>query len=62
MFRITAETCHRFTLAEILILAAMNVEAIRVASAGSVRSKTAAAQSESFSPTRRQEPNYLKAA
>jgi hypothetical protein len=26
MFRITAETCRAFTLAEILILAAMNVE------------------------------------
>jgi len=61
MFRITAETCRRFTLAEILILAAMNVE-IRLASPGGVRSKTAAAQNESFSPTLRQEPNYPKAA
>jgi hypothetical protein len=26
MFRITAETCHAFTLAQILILAAMNVK------------------------------------
>jgi len=25
MFRITAETCHRFTLAEVLTMAAMNV-------------------------------------
>ena len=26
MFRISAETCCRFTLAEVLIMAAMNVE------------------------------------
>jgi len=32
MFRITAETCRAFTLAEVLILAAMNVESVRVAS------------------------------
>ena len=31
MFRITAETCRSFTFAEILILAAMNLESIRVA-------------------------------
>ena len=34
MFRITAETCRAFTLAEALILAAMNVETMHVASAG----------------------------
>jgi hypothetical protein len=62
MFRITAGTCCRFTLAEILILAAMNVETIRAASAGGVHSKTAAGQNESFSPTLRQEPNYPKTA
>jgi hypothetical protein len=28
MFSITAETCRRFTLAEILIMAALNVETI----------------------------------
>lgn len=28
MFCITAETCRRFTLAEVLIMAAMNVESI----------------------------------
>ena len=31
MFRITAETCRAFTFAEILILAAMNLENIRLA-------------------------------
>jgi len=36
MFRITAETCHAFTLAEILILAAMNVETARLDSAPAV--------------------------
>ncbi len=36
MFCITPETCRRFTLAEILIMAALNVEAI-----GSQRSKSA---------------------
>jgi hypothetical protein len=30
MFRITAETCHAFTLAEVLILAAINLESARV--------------------------------
>ena len=33
MFYITAETCRRFTLAEILIMAAMNVETFRQDSA-----------------------------
>jgi hypothetical protein len=33
MFYITAETCRRFTLAEILIMAAMNVETFRLDSA-----------------------------
>ena len=42
MFRITSETCHAFTLAEVLILAAMNVESIRLAAEGRVRSETAA--------------------
>jgi hypothetical protein len=30
MFYITAETCRRFALAEILIMAAMNVETFRL--------------------------------
>ena len=41
MFRITARTCRTFTLQEILILAAMNVETIREASAGGTRRRTA---------------------
>jgi len=41
MFRITAETCRAFTLQEILILAAMNVETNRLASGGWIRRKTA---------------------
>jgi hypothetical protein len=32
MFSITGKTCRAFTLAEILIMAAMNVETIRLAS------------------------------
>jgi len=40
MFRITAETCRAFTLAEVLIMVAMNVE-----TRGRVRSNTAAAES-----------------
>ena len=31
MFRITAETCRRFTLAEVLIMAAMNVAPVLIA-------------------------------
>jgi hypothetical protein len=44
MFRITAETCRRFTLAEVLIMAAMNVETIRPTSATRALAKTAATQ------------------
>jgi len=33
MFYITAETCCRFALAQILIMAAMNVETVRLGSA-----------------------------
>ena len=40
MFYITTETCRRFTLAEVLIMAAINVKAVRPASA---RSKTVVA-------------------
>jgi hypothetical protein len=42
MFRITSETCRAFTLQEILILAAMNVESTRLAADGQGRPKTAA--------------------
>jgi hypothetical protein len=42
MFSITAESCRRFSLAEILIMAAMNVETTRLPSGGGVRSVTAA--------------------
>ena len=42
MFRITSETCHAFTLAEVLILAAMNLESIRLAAEGTVSPKTTA--------------------
>ena len=40
MFCIRAETCRRFTLAEILLMAAMNVESTRLAAEGQVRPKT----------------------
>ena len=36
MFRITAETCHVFTLGEVLIMAAINVESIRLSFEGRV--------------------------
>ncbi len=42
MFRITFETCHAFTLAEVLILAAMNVESTRLAAESQVHPKTGA--------------------
>jgi len=42
MFQITAETCRAFTLAEVLILAAMNVENTRLAAEGQGRPKTTA--------------------
>ena len=37
MFRITTETCRAFTLAEVLILAAMNLESARLESKGNKR-------------------------
>jgi len=46
MFQITAETCHTFTFAEVLIMAAMNVESVRLSSEGRVRANGAAAQSK----------------
>ena len=46
MFYITAETCRRFTLAEVLIMAAMNVvETMHLASAGRVSPAIVATQS-----------------
>jgi len=36
MFRITGRTCHAFTLEEVLIMAATNVESIRLSFAGGV--------------------------
>jgi hypothetical protein len=44
MFRITAETCRSFTLAEILIMAAMNNVESSLDSEGRVRQNTAAAE------------------
>jgi hypothetical protein len=51
MFSITAESCRRFSFAEILIMAAMNVETTRLASGGSLRSVTAATQRGYLSAT-----------
>ena len=44
MFRITPETCRAFTLADVLITAAMSVETIWLTSGGRMRSNTAVAQ------------------
>jgi hypothetical protein len=46
MFQITAETCRAFTFAEVLIMAAMNVESVRLRSEGRARANGAAAQSK----------------
>ena len=46
MFSITGKTCREFTLTEILIMAAMNVETIRLASATRVQSHRAAARNK----------------
>jgi len=46
MFQITAETCRAFTFAEVLIMAAMNVESVRLSSKGCTRANGAAAQSK----------------
>ena len=51
MFCITAKTCCAFTLAEILIMAAMNVETIRRGSDATVRPKAMAMQRRHFSAT-----------
>jgi len=34
MFRITTETCQAFTLGEVLIIAAMNIESVRLSFEG----------------------------
>ena len=44
MFQITAETCRSFTFAEVLIMAAMNVETIRLSFECGVRADSPAAQ------------------
>jgi len=46
MFQITARTCHAFTFGEVLIMAAMNVESVRLSPEGRVRANGAAAQSK----------------
>ena len=53
MFCITDETCRRFTLAEILILAAMNVRTVNLESERVVRRESVAAQSRSGHLVRR---------
>jgi hypothetical protein len=44
MFRITDKTCRAFSLAEILIMAAINVESSRAASRTCIRTNTAVRQ------------------
>jgi hypothetical protein len=44
MFYITAETCRRFTFAEVLIMAAMNVKTTRPASRSRIQARTELAQ------------------
>ncbi len=46
MFQITAETCRAFTFAEVLIMAAINVESIRLRSESSCRPNNAAGQTK----------------
>jgi hypothetical protein len=46
MFQITAKTCLAFRFAEVLIMAAMNVESVRLRSEGRVHANGAAAQSK----------------
>jgi len=43
MFGITSETLHQFSLAEILLLIAMNIEATRLAAGSRVRLAAATA-------------------
>jgi hypothetical protein len=46
MFQITAATCCAFTFGEVLIMAAMNIESVRLSSEGRVRPNGAASQSK----------------
>ena len=46
MFQITVATCRAFTFAEVLIMAAMNVESVRLSSEERIRPNRAAAQSK----------------
>ena len=46
MFQITAATCRAFTFGEVLIMAAMNIESVRLGAEGHVRANGAAAQSK----------------
>jgi len=46
MFQITAATCCAFTFGEVLIMAAMNIESVRLSSEGRVRANGAASQSK----------------
>jgi hypothetical protein len=46
MFQITTETCRAFTFAEVLIMAAINLESDRLSSQGCIRAAGAAAQSK----------------
>jgi len=61
MFRITSETCHAFTLAEVLILAAINLESTRLAAERQLRPKTTA-QRGYFSATQVLRTKVRKAA
>jgi len=46
MFQITAETCRAFTFAEVLIMAAINLESLRLSPEGRIRANGAAALSK----------------
>ncbi|MGO9677367.1 MAG: hypothetical protein ACLPW4_08965 [Candidatus Sulfotelmatobacter sp.] len=46
MFQITAATCRAFTFGEVLIMAAMNIESVRLGSEGRFRANGAAAHSK----------------
>jgi hypothetical protein len=46
MFQISAATCRAFTFGEVLIMAAMNVESVRLSSEDRVRTNGAVAQSK----------------
>jgi hypothetical protein len=46
MFQITAETCRAFTFAEVLVMAAINLESIRLSPEGRIHANGAAAQSK----------------